>query len=359
MKEELIRKFLRNECSPEEAEQVSKYLKEHPGELERHMGYADWQNDEREYAVDPAFSEKMRKEIISRTGGTHRRFHYRKFLAAAASVALLAFISIALWLQYTGPDNRTGGKNNLAARQESGKDFLIIKSNTGGEIMLTTLPDGSAVELDTGSRISYYHTFGKERRDVFLEGGALFEVAEDKQRPFTVYAGNVATTALGTVFRVSATRESGETIVRLLSGKVIVKPDSLLSAHGLKEVYLSPGKELTVNIKQFTSTLKHFRKAAPKAPEPVKKPVLKPGIVDINDTMIVFKQHPLPLVLKDLEELYRTPLYFEEESGLRKILFTGEYRRHKESLEQILNSIALLNELEIIRDKEGYRIEKK
>jgi transmembrane sensor len=86
--------------------------------------------------------------------------------------------------------------------------FVILREQPGGiatdigEIRRVALLDGSAITLDTDSRIRVaYQSF--ERRVTLLAGQAYFEVAEDPARPFLVEAGNILVQALGSSFSIS------------------------------------------------------------------------------------------------------------------------------------------------------------
>jgi len=84
------------------------------------------------------------------------------------------------------------------------------------------LPDGSAIYLNSGSTLKIPKKFAADKRTVFLEGEAFFEVTEDKSRPFTIYSGSLSTTALGTSFNVRAYPEEEKLSVALVTGKVKV-----------------------------------------------------------------------------------------------------------------------------------------
>jgi len=72
-----------------------------------------------------------------------------------------------------------------------------------GEIRRITLADQSSMFLDSAS-VAHVQ-FSQHRRDVeLIRGQALFEVAKDRQRPFTVLTGGVSLRAVGTVFAVRA-----------------------------------------------------------------------------------------------------------------------------------------------------------
>lgn len=79
------------------------------------------------------------------------------------------------------------------------------------------LPDGSTLTLDAASRISM--RFGDDRRLIDLErGGARFDVAHDRNRPFTVHTPMADMTALGTSFTVDRLTNASE--LRVFEGRV-------------------------------------------------------------------------------------------------------------------------------------------
>ena len=118
---------------------------------------------------------------------------------------------------------------------------LVRRTNSGPAPRRLTLPDGSVVTLEAGSTLAY-RPFGPTSRELSLRGAALFAVAKDVARPFTVEAGGFRTTALGTRFRVES-RAGGRVKVRLLTGKVVVRT-AAASPFAMQDQYLTPGREL-------------------------------------------------------------------------------------------------------------------
>jgi transmembrane sensor len=88
-----------------------------------------------------------------------------------------------------------------------------------GERREVSLADGSIVQLNTGSAITI-DLSGDRRIIHLLKGEAAFTVAPDRARPFTVEAGDGATTALGTRFIVR--REGADTDVTVTEHRVRV-----------------------------------------------------------------------------------------------------------------------------------------
>lgn len=96
-----------------------------------------------------------------------------------------------------------------------------------GQHQTATLPDGSTVELNSGSTISYRRGFQSwplveaDRRVVHLEGEAFFNVT-DEERAFSVQTRKAQVAVLGTQFNVRARREESATEVTVLHGRVRV-----------------------------------------------------------------------------------------------------------------------------------------
>lgn len=109
-----------------------------------------------------------------------------------------------------------------------------------------TLSDGSFIQLDTDTRLQV--TMAADERVVeLLSGRAIFRVAHDAARPFSVDAAGSRTTALGTQFQVQ--RGEGHVTVTLAQGSVVVTPeneDGKRAADSWQE-RLVPGEQLTVD----------------------------------------------------------------------------------------------------------------
>lgn len=105
----------------------------------------------------------------------------------------------------------------------------VLASLQGEQIYVTspqertrvTLADGSLVTLDSGTRMAV--RLSRDARAIrLISGRALFKVAKDAGRPFTVTAGDRSITALGTLFDVRVLPR--ELRVTLAEGVVAVRP---------------------------------------------------------------------------------------------------------------------------------------
>lgn len=125
----------------------------------------------------------------------------------------------------------------IGSERQTGSDGEVHSAAT--QTRSITLADGSRVQLDVGTEIRV--KLSREARSVTLVSGrALFSVAHNRERPFSVTAGPSRTTALGTVFQVQ--RESDAVTVTLSEGSVAV---DAVGARERREI-LAPGQQLRV-----------------------------------------------------------------------------------------------------------------
>lgn len=150
-------------------------------------------------------------------------------LAMAASIALVA---VAVW------------RVPISILSDQASQPLALEAPTQA-IRHLTLEDGSLVHMDAGSKLTVSMT-KQERRLQLLEGRAVFEVAHDANRPFSVTSGGTRTVALGTRFEVQ--RQNRQTTVTLAQGSVAVS-DATAKQPKWQE-RLQPGEQISVDAKQ-------------------------------------------------------------------------------------------------------------
>jgi len=93
------------------------------------------------------------------------------------------------------------------------------------------LSDGTRVDLNSGSRISYPAIFYGDERRVRLEGEAMFDVVKDEAHPFIVETFSYDVKVLGTRFDVVADEHRKQFSTALLEGSVAIldKRDSVVA----------------------------------------------------------------------------------------------------------------------------------
>lgn len=135
------------------------------------------------------------------------------WLGIAASFILAAAIGLASY--FASP---YGEPERLSAIEH--------KQTKKGEKLTVKLPDGTTVKLNANSSLSYKNDFANEKREVFLEGEAYFEVKEDKKHPFVIHTGEIHTTVLGTEFNVRSYGDEKKIAVAVVEGHVKVGRDA-------------------------------------------------------------------------------------------------------------------------------------
>jgi transmembrane sensor len=136
---------------------------------------------------------------------------YRSYAIRIAAVLCIG-LGI-LYFFYSPPFESQPDKQETAAKQ-------VQFYNHDKKITRYTLPDSTLVWLNPGAQISYLKSFTK--RDVQFSGEAFFDVKPDKNRPFTIYSGELKTRVLGTSFNVRANAGEQTCRVTVVTGMVEV-----------------------------------------------------------------------------------------------------------------------------------------
>ena len=338
--EDLIDRFFKGQCDFEEARSVLKYLEEDKEAAEKYLGRKEWDDIE---LSNVQFSDERSQQMLSRIKSqTYRRPIYRVASYKWAIAASLIFIIAAALLVFKTDINNQDQiasieKNNTWRSEENSSDMPrnII------------LADGTSVDLGSQSTISYQFPFPADKREVRLNGQGFFKVARDEKRPFTVFSGNIATTALGTEFSINAFRTENTVSIKLHEGKVLIK-----RLNGDEVFYLLPAQELLYNKTTGRVVINGFGLAGTKSGSQTKNLKMRQAGVTIS-----FNREPLKNVFDQLEKAYHINLTYPED-GFNDYYFTGSFN-DTDSLERILRIIAQTNELEIIKTSSRYKIIKK
>ncbi|ASZ09653.1 hypothetical protein CK934_01025 [Chitinophaga sp. MD30] len=171
---------------------------------------------------------------------------WKRLLPYAAAI-MVAIGGLLVW--WSGANE----KQRLMAAQELNKknEQLVAAApavqytehyNPKSRRLRVKLPDGSSITLGSKSRLKYPATFAVNKRDVYLEGEAFFEVTKDAAKPFVVYTGNVRTLVLGTSFKVSALPNTSVEVA-VVTGKVQVSYHNGNTDNNLATML--PGEKIT------------------------------------------------------------------------------------------------------------------
>jgi len=344
--ETMIQAFFRDELDANGQALVEEYFRQYPERLQYYLTDESWEDFPGPETMEPAVSDKMLGVISSATYGKGR---VRKMIYRWASVAAVLFIFAAGLYLLTGKKSKNDPQPVLAAATAPVRDMeWRTDSNGTDKTLRLALEDGSVLELSKGSRIRYQKHFETDARNIWLTGSALFDVGKDKARAFTVHAEGLDVTALGTVFRISGSADNDDRKtmeVSLLSGSIMVNPDSRLAIKGLKTVYMQPGQTLVLNKQTgsmaFARPVEKARKAGERALSKI--------------TTLTFDNEPLINILDTLGAAYGLKLIYRQEL-LKDMRFTGAFNSRKETLDSFLGTLAVLYNITIKQDKNIIRI---
>jgi transmembrane sensor len=116
---------------------------------------------------------------------------------------------------------------------------------------LIHLPDGSTVIVMKDSKLTYASSFNKvNKREVYLEGEAYFDVKHDAAKPFIVHTGALQTTDLGTAFNIRAIKGDHKITVTVARGEVSVS--NKYKVFGL----IIPNQQMVFNTDKAVSVIK-------------------------------------------------------------------------------------------------------
>jgi len=350
MKEELIQKFFRKQCTTIEAREVVQYLNSHPMILDEYLNKREWDEIEPGTSVPNEFWDEVWQKIQKKKRAEVTVVWLKRSAVAACIAGAIVFTYITM----------TGRKNDIHFTTVAVKKDLTpvlqnkIVINTSGKKEKVVLPDSSVVELSQGGSLQYPMPFTDNKRDIRLEGEAYFKVAKDKTKPFTVYAGGLATTALGTEFRITA-NGSSKVLVQLFEGKVVIRSVSNNKKEWNKEVYLSPGEQLKYDsVKTFVAVEKIKELNAELLA--TKKNKTNKNYSDNATNELVFNSRALPDVMEQLSKYFNTRINYNK-IEINEMNFTGTISKN-DSLSIILKVIAQMNDLQISASDSGYVIKK-
>jgi len=217
----LLSKYLNDSLSFKEKKEFFGMVE--TGEFDNQLG-ADFEDNFYEEATDEdnkatveedAFVQPTEEEL-ARVISLRRRKITRILLQSAAAVLL--FMSVGLYVYF---GNKPQDNTKAFFTQFIKTNQQQVKNSTNTE-MAVVLPDKSVITLQPASSL-YYSTnnFGN-KREVYMEGRALFNITKNPKSPFYVYYKDVVTKVLGTSFNIYTSSKTGNTEVEVLTGKVQV-----------------------------------------------------------------------------------------------------------------------------------------
>ncbi|MDR1624696.1 MAG: FecR domain-containing protein [Tannerellaceae bacterium] len=260
-----------------------------------------------------AYKAYMRyKQRISKAGKpekTARAFPWKMLYRAVAVILILLLPLVGYW----------GGKETV---KQTFAD-VVVEVPMGARTKLS-LPDGTAVWLNAGSRIVYSQGFGVDDRKLRLEGEGYFEVVKDDNKPFEIKTQELNLRVVGTKFNLKNYPDDEEVTVNLLEGKVALT--NILRA--MPELYLEPEERIVLNKRTG---------------------IMKKSKTDVTNTNawarneLYFDEELLEVIAKKLMRSYDVKI--EVADSLRNKRFYGYFKITGNNVDDVLKAMASTNQM--------------
>lgn len=215
--------------------------------------------------LPPLEASELWSRIQNSTLQSRPKIAWKRYLQIAAVLIMGVAIGISQYQQNTSTNklldfaaqniNKKNAlpvkdlpKSNHPSSEFSNEEENIITTNDfntlvvgDGKRSAIHLPDGTKVWLNSGSKLIYPVAFTTDKREVYLEGEAYFDVTHNKEWPFFVRAKNLDIKVLGTEFYVSSNKDSQKNYAVLVDGSITFSTGTWLNK---VEKILVPGERI-------------------------------------------------------------------------------------------------------------------
>ncbi len=262
-------------------------------------------DDTQQYDVDQAF-ERFRKRTGLDQSGRQSYKWYRTWSVAAVAIVLLGLITVTAYWQ---------GSRQI----QSNFSDIVVEAPLGSKTKLT-LPDGSTVWLNAGSKMVYSQGFGVSDRRLAFQGEGYFEVEKNDEMPFLVQTHDVNVTVVGTKFNFRNYPEDEEAVVELLEGKVAL--ENQLKEESVR--YLSPNEKMVLHKATGEMDITSAK---------VKEATLW------TENILLFDEDLLPDIVRKLERSYHVRIEIENED-LKQARFYGQFNQLEQNIYDVLDMLS-------------------
>ena len=331
--ENLILRYLMGEASEQEIAHMQRWLnesKEHRQLFAQHKKM--WLGSRLLAIYDTEKIAQGRKTVTLKISNAELQMRldrgYKRFraLAYAASIALLVGVTSVL---YFSQQEKTSQQPYCAGGE--------IEVPYGSKSLIT-LPDGSKVWVNAGSKISYPADFGLTSRNVYLTGEAYFEVVKKEDIPFFVNTDILKIKVYGTAFNVKAYKDDEGVETLLERGAITIirndAPD--------QEISVEPKQKITVRREKPTLPVSNSQASSTSALSAKKPEIQEVKSAEIitawKDNRLVFDEEPLGSLAKQLERRYNVQIRFNDEK-IKSVRYTAVLKEFP--IEQVLEAISL------------------
>ncbi|MFC7524091.1 FecR family protein [Parapedobacter sp. GCM10030251] len=181
--------------------------------LERWYDSFDINGKDAPWLDDPDYLKSFQEKALSRieTRPLRRKWQRTPWIRVAAAILLIGSIATALYL-----------RSNREPQERHAEHHSYEFATSAGQTKRVVLSDSTEIFLNANSTLRLAGNFGRENRNVYLIGEALFNVKHDHTRPFIVHTESLVVRVLGTSFNVNAYGSLNQVRIGVEKGRVAV-----------------------------------------------------------------------------------------------------------------------------------------
>ena len=360
----LLARQLAGTIDANEQDELEKILLSNPDHrLRADMFYGMWEQEKNKSAsgeMDEAFMRhllRFRSDFLP--GDDHEFFTFQTeqppvkksypIFFSRKKPLLAASLVFAILLTAYFLFNQSQRANQIKAEQISS---VITKYGNKTKV---SLPDGSQVWLNAGSRLDYNNSiFNQTLREVNLSGEAYFDITHKEGKPFIVRSGNMRIRVLGTKFNVKAYPEEQNIETSLIKGSVEItikdRPDD--------KYILRPNEKLVVSnegLIQKSATVNQT-KLNTSGKENADIVALKKVDYSVNEKLVietawvenklVFHSEKFSDLAKRMERWYDIQIRFRD-TDKAEYRFTGIFTT--ETIQQALQAMQVVHSFQFVK----------
>lgn len=297
---ELLTRFLAGETTPEEAQFVRDWEmatdenRKQLDELRQTWNLTDKTSLNSNINIDAEWNAHLQK--INRKGES-------KIITLKRIISVAAAILVGIGILYIAMSQFT---------------YKTVKTQIAQTRELT-LPDGSKVTLNAGSKLVYKKDFDQATREVALKGEGFFEVAKNPGKPFIIHADKAEIKVLGTSFNVKAYKNMENIEVTVKEGTVSVSSNKVEA----QKIIITAGDR--ANFDKQSSQIE-------KLSNPDR------NYISWKTREIIFENDSLSSIIETLQNVYHKNIELENAALGKCTVSTSFYNKELSSVIKILES---------------------
>ncbi|HZL08796.1 MAG TPA: FecR domain-containing protein [Prolixibacteraceae bacterium] len=305
----IINKYFAGEASETEVQEVFQWIN---SDLENRKEFIQYK---KVWALTTKLNQnpdKIWNEISSKLTKLKKQLNINHYWIMAAGFLLV--FGLGTMMHYIFP-------------QESQEQFSYLAGTRIevplGQMSNVILPDGTTVQLNSGTKLVYSGKFNSGERMVSLEGEAFFDVTKDQSHPFVIKTNTLDIKVYGTSFNIQAYPEDKKINTTLVEGSL-----GIFGKNGSELIRLVPGENATYN-------------------EENRKLLVGEVNLDLytswKDGLITFRNEKLKDIARKIERWYNVEIIIENDRVGEEI-YLGTILKNK-PIDQILEIFAMTSSL--------------